>query len=214
MGASAIIHRLYREWIQGQPTTVAELQKMRTALAERFQGDKLQIALGDATLTVTDHSSTGSRRQFRSVSHFYLLHRTYRTLTNCWAYVGSVDVESKNQPGTQVVMMSFQQALGCSDTILRKAVDVCEGSQLGWPSGNDSLTRSRMAAHMMQGWPPGEALTRAIEWAVLPAPGSEASFEARRIRLWTLWVVRPQNHCRFRMARDSSRSPRSKEALQ
>ena len=85
MGASAIIH--HREWIQGQPTTVVDLQKMRTALAERFQGDKLQIALGDATLTVTDYASTGSRVQFRSVSHFYLLHRT---LTNCWAYVGSV----------------------------------------------------------------------------------------------------------------------------
>ena len=173
MGASAIIHRLYREWIQGQPTTVVDLQKMRTALAERFQGDKLQIALGDATLTVTDYASTGSRVQFRSVSHFYLLHRT---LTNCWAYVGSVDVESKNQPGTQVAMMSFQQALGYSDTILRKAVDVAESAQLGWLARNDSLTRSRMAAHMMQGWPPGEALTRAmsetVEWAMLPAPGA------------------------------------------
>ncbi|CAE6920920.1 aspC [Symbiodinium sp. CCMP2592] len=172
MGASAIIHRLYREWVQGQPTTVIDLQKMRTALAERFQGDKLQIALGDATLTVTDYASTGSRVQFRSVSHFYLLHRT---LTNCWAYVGSGEVESKNRPGTQVVQMSFQQALGYSDTILRKAVDVPEPSQLVWMSRNDSLTRSRMAAHMMQGWPPGEALERAlaetVEWAMLPALG-------------------------------------------
>ncbi|CAE7221212.1 aspC [Symbiodinium sp. CCMP2592] len=110
MGASAIIH-----------------QKMRTALAERFQGDKLQIVLGDATLTVTDYAATTSRVHFRSVSHFYLLHRT---LTNCWAYVGTAEVESKNHPGTQVLMMSFQQALGYSDTILRKAVDVPESAQL------------------------------------------------------------------------------------
>ena len=72
--------------------------------------------------------------------------------------------------------MSFQQALGYSDTILRKAVDVPESAQLAWLAKNDSLTRSRMAAHMLQGWPPGEALGRAmaetVEWAMLPMPGA------------------------------------------
>ena len=127
----------------------------------------MQIALGDATLTVTDYASTGPSVHFTSVPHFYLLHRT---LTNCWAYVGSMDVESKSHPSTQVIMMSFQQVLGYSDTILRKVVDVPEGAQLSWLVRK--LTRSRMAAHMMQGWPPGEALTRALAetvgWAMLP----------------------------------------------
>ncbi|CAE7280076.1 unnamed protein product, partial [Symbiodinium sp. CCMP2456] len=141
MGASAIIHRLYREWIQGQPSSVVDLQKMRTALAERFQGDKLQIALGDATLTLADYTTSTSRLHFRSMAHFYLMHRT---LTNCWAYVGTAEVESKNSPGSQVLLMSYQQALGYSDTILRKSVDVPESAQLAWVVRNDWLTRSRM----------------------------------------------------------------------
>ena len=174
MGASAIIHRLYREWIQGQPSSVVDLQKMRTSLAERFQGDKLQIALGDATLTLTDYATTTSRMQFRSMAHFYLMHRT---LTNCWAYVGTAEVESKNAPGTQVLLMSYQQALGYSDTVLRKSVDVPESAQLAWVVRNDWLTRSRMTAHMIQGWPPCEALVRAlaetVEWAMVPSGSSE-----------------------------------------
>ena len=158
----------------GQPSSVVDLQKMRTALAERFQGDKLQIALGDATLTLTDYATTTSRMQFRSMAHFYLMHRT---LTNCWAYVGTAEVESKNAPGTQVLLMSYQQALGYSDTVLRKSVDVPESAQLAWVVRNDWLTRSRMTAHMIQGWPPCEALVRAlaetVEWAMVPSGSSE-----------------------------------------
>ena len=121
MGASAIVHRLYREWVQGQVTTVLDLQKMRAALAERFQGDKLQIALGDATLTVTDHCTGGACVQFRNVSHFYLLHRT---MTNVWSYVGTAEVESKSTPGTKVMAMPYGQALAYSDTVLRKSIEV------------------------------------------------------------------------------------------
>ena len=83
---SSILHRLYREWVQGMTSQVQDLAKMRTARAERFQGDKVQISLGDATLTVSDHGTAGVRDHYRSVSHWHLLHRT---LTNGGAYVGS-----------------------------------------------------------------------------------------------------------------------------
>ena len=50
MPSSAIVHRLYREWVQGSNSQVQDLSKMRTALAERFQGDQVRIAIEDATL--------------------------------------------------------------------------------------------------------------------------------------------------------------------
>ena len=52
MPSCAIVHRLYREWVQGSNN----------------QGPG-SITIGDATLTVSDHGSTGVRLQYRSVSH-------------------------------------------------------------------------------------------------------------------------------------------------
>ena len=97
-------------------------------------------------------------------------------MTNVWSYVGTAEVESKSTPGTKVMAMPYGQALAYSDTVLRKSIEVPEEAQLGWMVKNDQLTRSRMASHQLQGWPPCEALQRAlsetVEWAIIPTSSS------------------------------------------
>ena len=70
------------------------------------------------------------------------------------------------------------QALSYSDTILRKSVEVPETLQIAWLSHNDHLTRTRMVSHVLQGWPPCEALEKAltetVEWAVIPSSTSSS----------------------------------------
>ena len=128
--SSAIIHRLYREWSLGHQSTVFNLQKMKTALAERFVGEKLQLSLGAATLTLGEaaHAST-TTVNFRNLSHFYLIHRC---LTNAWSYVGNFEKQSFEDPTKKVLAMSYPQTLSYSDQ-----------AALSWVVRNDQLTRSR-----------------------------------------------------------------------
>ena len=162
--SSSIVHRLYREWVQNQQATVMNLSRMKTALAERFVGEKLQLSLGGATLTLSEASSSQASIAFRNVAHFYLIHRC---LTNAWRYVGNFETTSSQDPSKKV-------ALSYSDFVMRKAVEAPDQLALAWIIKNDSTTRGRMVHYQLQGLTPGEALAKAIadtvEWSIVPSP--------------------------------------------
>ena len=72
--------------------------------------------------------------------------------------------------------MSSCQALGYSDFVLRKAVEVQEQAALGWVIRSDQLTRSRMVHYQLGGHTPVKALRKAmaetVQWALQPSSGS------------------------------------------
>ena len=173
--SSSIVHRIYREWRQGAQATVLNLSKMKTALAERFAGEKVQLSLGGATLTLSE-STASSSVSFRSVQHFYLVHRC---LTNAWAFIGNFETQSAGDPAKKVLAMGYSQALNYSDFVLRKSCEAPPSVALSWITRTDIKTRERMVHWQLQQHPPGEALAKAIsdtvEWSLIPSEAAGVS---------------------------------------
>ena len=68
--------------------------------------------------------------------------------------------------------MGLQEAMGYSDTILRKSVEVPESLQLAWLSRNDHLTRTRVVSHVLE-----RAMQETVEWAVIPSASVSSPLE-------------------------------------
>ena len=166
--SSSLANRIYSQWMSNQPT-VAHLEKIKTALADRFLQEKQKVQIGSAVLTLDQTAEQGLAVQ--TVVQLYLL---LRCLCDLWAYIGSDDVQSKEDPTKKVKRMPLDVALGYADRVLVRSCQCPVLESYEWVRKTDWLTRSRMVALMLRGWPAGEALIRAenetVEWNMVPCP--------------------------------------------
>ena len=92
---------------------------------------------------------------------------------------------SKANPTEKVLNCPLNVNINYADRALRLAHDLAlsESSKLVWLRARDVETRSTMIGLMRQGWPQGEALTKAqkehaLEWASGPKQKSDADTSA------------------------------------
>ena len=102
-------------------------------------------------------------------------HRALRVLGNAYCLVGSYDAPSQLQSSTKVKMAPLQAQLDYADMVLRVSSAL---AAVLWIRDRDEATRGRMVELMRQGWPQGEALTRAaaeqeIHWLSPTVPSSK-----------------------------------------
>ena len=86
-------------------------------------------------------------------------------MANVWALVGNYEVPSMDTPGSEVTMMTLEQARNYADDALQLTTKskVPPDQQLAWLKNNDELTRTEMMSLMRQRWPASEALVSALD---------------------------------------------------
>ena len=159
--------RLWREFRRWTPS-VTEVGKMRSLLMDRAgKSTESHSILPNVEVTYSAVPDFNPR----SIIEYYW---GLRVLMYAWARAGNYMVESKEKPGTKVLMIDLTAALNYADRALR--VTTMAGlpftEQLPWMERKDGLTGGVMAAHMRQQTPAGEALKLALsetssDWATV-----------------------------------------------
>ena len=165
--SDSLLGRLYRE-NQRNSATLLAVRKVQSLYMTAMPEKKKETALA-ACITVTLGKEV---EPIRSVYKYYV---GLRILGNGYAITGQHKVDSKISPGILVAYSPFDTNLDFADVCLRRAheIGVSGVSQLSWLTQRDEHTRSKMVELMRQGWPQGEALTRAlaeteITWTIPP----------------------------------------------
>ena len=183
------VFRIYREWngVAGLQHSVYDLSKLKTQLSERFPTNRRsKVQLGPLSLSV-DQEEEGLA--FQNVLQVYM---AIRVLGQCWAYVGTGMQASKISPGTNVRQMPLHVALAYADMALRRSAEVEPSQVVAWMLRNDRITRNRMTSWLIQGFPPQEALQKAIhethEWTtVVGTDGRQQSTSSSATLEQSMW---------------------------
>ena len=154
--ADSLVARLYREF-RRSAATVIPVSKCRSL----FQANKPRV---EKSVPLADQMRIEFGQQdeapARTVIDYYW---GLRTLANANAKAGNYTVKSKASSG-DVLMAPLSVNLDYADFALRSTVEVGLHASGGtsWLEQRDVSTRGKMVAYMRQGWPQGEALTRAV----------------------------------------------------
>ena len=100
------------------------------------------------------------RPQTRTINTVLEYIAALRLLVGVYAFCGTDMVSSKVAPGSMVEFFGWEIALGYADNALHKVLEVAiaESQKLGWLRRRDERTRAKMAHHINEGMPGGEAL--------------------------------------------------------
>jgi hypothetical protein len=153
----ALRNRVWREFRKWTMTTT-EIGKMKSTVMEHAPRVVYETPISDllslTSRTSADYSPTDV------VGYYWGL----RVLAYAWGQAGNYMVDSKKNPGTQVLMMPWADALNYADRFLQVAMSsgLHQREVLHWAQTKDRLTRSMMAGHVRERWPAGEALEKAL----------------------------------------------------
>jgi hypothetical protein len=178
--ADALIARIYRE-INRNTASLIDISKVRSLIHAAAPEVNRQVAL-DGQISLNFTEGAGSKRSIGSTTAYYF---GLRILGYAYAYAGNELVLSKANPTEKVLNCPLNVNINYADRALRLAHDLAlsESSKLVWLRARDVETRSTMIGLMRQGWPQGEALTKAqkehaLEWASGPKQKSDADTSA------------------------------------
>ena len=173
--SDALVARVYRELKRGT-ATVIDVKKCRALIhactpTERKRhelGEGLQLEVGAADSV-----------QIGSVIDYYW---GLRILAYAYAVAGHEQVESQVTVKTKVRNCPLDVNLDYADAALRDCMSLrLPGrSALAWLRSRDTLTRGVMVQLLRQGWPQGEALTRARREEDVAWKSGRLAFEDRR----------------------------------
>ena len=178
--ADALIARIYRE-INRNTASLIDITKVRSLIHATTPEVNRQVALdGQTSLNFTE--GAGAKRRIWSTTEYYF---GLRILAYAYSYAGNELVLSKANPPEKVINCPLNININYADRALRLAHDLAlsESSKLVWLRARDVETRSTMIGLMRQGWPQGEALTKAqkehaLEWAPGPKQKSDEDTSA------------------------------------
>ena len=178
--ADALIARIYRE-IRRNTASLIDIVKVKSLMHATAPEVNRQFAI-DGQVSFNIMESAGAKRSITSLIAYYF---GLRILGYAYAYAGNEFVSSKETPAEKVINCPLNINIDYADRALRLAHGLAlnEGAKLVWLRARDVETRSTMIGFMRQGWPQGEALTKAqkehtLEWASGPKTQTDADTAA------------------------------------
>lgn len=179
--SDGLVARLYREF-RRNAATVIPVSKCRSLFQANKPKVEKSVALADQMRIEFGQQDEAPARTV--IDYYWGL----RTLANASAKAGNYPVKSKAAAG-EVTMAPLSVNLDYADFALRSTVEVGlhASGGIGWLELRDTTTRGKMVAYMRQGWPQGEALTRAVAesqvaWTVRGVVGGERDRRPDRSR--------------------------------
>ena len=160
-GAPKLRNRVVREWQTLSMTNHTVEKAISTLQAKRpIEPERLPVGPAGASAALIYERE---RPQTRTVNTVLEYIAALRLLVGVYAYCGTDIVPSHVTPGSTVEFFGWEVALGYADNALQKVLEVAiaESAKLGWLRRRDERTRAKMAHHINQGMPGGEALTLA-----------------------------------------------------
>ena len=158
--APALRNRVFREF-RNYSVTLHTVEKAITVGDAKRHRDTTKTPLGngeDAPFLETKKPIT--RRISTTLEYFSAL----RLLTGVYSYCGTHEVPSKVTKG-MVIFFPWEIGLSYADDCMHNTIkiDMPETDKLQWLRSRDEATRGEMVGLISEGWPAGEALTKAFE---------------------------------------------------
>ena len=157
-GAPKLRNRVVREWANLGMTNHTVEKAVSSLQAKRpIEPDRVPVGPAGAQSVLIYERE---RPQTRTVNTVLEYIAALRLLVGVYAFCGTDMVSSKKVPGTTVEFFGWEIALGYADNALHKVLEVAiaESQKLAWLRRRDERTRAKMAHHINQGMPGGEAL--------------------------------------------------------
>ena len=169
MPADTLLGRVFRECQRLMPTVIPAAKIKSLYWAAKPNNEKT-VVLSDHVKLQLDKDE---QMPVKSVLEYY---RCLRILGHAYAIVGQHKVPSKEKPGTDVVFAPLSINLRYPDTVLRiaSASSLGPAELLTFVRQRDESTRARLVELVRQGFPQGEALSKAwsefeLQWITAPA---------------------------------------------
>jgi len=178
--ADPLVNRLYREFRNNTPTLIP-VARIKSVYSDNNPNPEKKVALA-AGLVVTVAGKDQSE-VVRDVAHYYF---ALRVLANASAKAGNYEVESKVEKETKVIFAPLDTNLEYADHAFRMALKQTGSAwnMFKWLEEKDLRTRGLMCNYMRNGWPQGEALTKAlketeIQWSSAGQHGGQEPYRRR-----------------------------------
>ena len=158
-------NRLFRE-THMKNARMIQVEKVQTMEDIKMSSEPDKLEIGTSTMEGSKLVLESVRKVSRKVTDCLEYLTALRILMQAYAYVGSHKVMSMRDQNKQITFFPLEVAVGYVDETTMATLAMrtfTEKERLDWLRKRDEQVRGEMVAYINDGWPGGEALTRASE---------------------------------------------------
>ena len=158
-------NRLFRE-VHMKTSRMVQVEKVQTMEDIKMSSEPDKLEIGASTVEGSKLVLESVRKVSRKVTDCLEYLTALRILMQAYAYVGSHKVVSRRDQAKQITFFPLEVAIAYVDETTMATIAMhtfTEKERLDWLRKRDEQVRGEMVAYINDGWPGGEALTRASE---------------------------------------------------